>query len=691
MSLYSGMPHRAIAALVAAFVFGLLFAMLPGEVTAQAPPALFGESAIDAPAMSADGPAVVRARTTSARFDLLTDALAATGDRTPAFTLNLFDDAVYSVEYERFERDQFGHQSWVGRIAGDPHSTVTLTWRGEVLSGGVQVRDALYRLSGAEERVVIEQLNPESFGEEQPPVVPPASELGAVVGAEPSQLAAGEVVDIFVYYTAAARAAAGGQAAIEALIAQGVSNSNTVYARSDVVATMRLAGMGELAGFVENPADMTADLAAFRSDATVAATRNVAQADLMHLVLGNTAGGACGVAYLGPNANFAYGVTARQCFAQYTFTHEVGHNFGNQHAPEDGYVAAPFRTYSFGYKNCAAGTPFRSVMAYSCASGVAAPRVLNLSNPGIPYGGLATGTASHNNALSQSQAFPMVQAFRAGAPPVVPGVPRNLQATVVNNTITVTWQPPSSGAAVSNYVVQAGTAAGASNVYSGGVGTATSVSSPIPNGTYYLRVYGQNASGTGPLSADIVAQVGLPPGPPRNAAATASAGVIALTWAPPASGGTVSTYIVRAGTASGASNVFNAAVGAGTAVSGAVPAGTYFLRVLAQGTGGISAPSNEVSVTVGPACTAPSVPVLSGSRSGNVITIAWTTPPGGPISGYTVVAGSAAGASNIFTGSVGLTNSASAAVASGPYFIRVVANSGCGSSAPSNEVLVSVP
>ena len=61
-----------------------------------------------------------------------------------------------------------------------------------------------------------------------------------------------------------------------------------------------------------------------------------------------------------------------------------------------------------------------------------------------------------------------------------------------------------------------------------------------------------------------------------------------------------STYIVQAGTASGAANVFNGAVGAGTVVSGAVPPGTYFLRVLAQGAGGTSAPSNEASVAVGP-------------------------------------------------------------------------------------------
>ena len=492
----------------------------------------------------------------------------------------------YSVEYERFERDDFGHQSWVGRIVGDPLSTVTLTWKGDVLSGGVQVRDALYRVRGADGRTVIEQLDPGSFGEERPPLIPPAGTIQAPLADEPSQLAAGEVVDVAVFYTAAARAGAGGQGAIEALIATGISDSNTVYARSNVQATIRLVGMGELAGFVESATDMGTDLRAFTSHATVAAARNSVRADLLHLVVANPAGNACGIGWLGPNANFAHAVTARQCFSQFTFTHEIGHNFGNHHAPEDG-ASGGYRPYSYGYKNCGAG-PFRTVMAYACTNGVNAPRIPNLSNPAVGYGSAPSGTASQNNALSQSEAFPIVQGFRAGAPPAMPGVPQNVQATVVGNTISVSWQPPP-GSAVWTYLVQAGTAPGASNIYSGGVGPVTSVSSPIANGTYYIRVAAQNLAGTGPASADIVAQVGSPPGPPQNVVATAAGSVITLAWNPPAAGGAVSTYIVQAGTATGAANVFNAAVGAGTVVSGAVPPGTYFLRVLAQGAGGTSA------------------------------------------------------------------------------------------------------
>jgi hypothetical protein len=137
--------------------------------------------------------------------------------------------------------------------------------------------------------------------------------------------------------------------------------------------------------------------------------------------------------------------------------------------------------------------------------------------------------------------------------------------------------------------------------------------------------------------------------------------------------------------------VFNSEVGAGTAVSGAVPPGTYFLRVLAQNAAGTSVPSNEVSVAVGSSCTPPAAPALSGTRTGNVITIGWSTPAGGPITFYTAIAGSAAGAGDLYNASVGLTSTVSASVGTGSYFIRVVAASGCGSSPASNEVLVTVP
>ena len=141
----------------------------------------------------------------------------------------------------------------------------------------------------------------------------------------------------------------------------------------------------------------------------VHARRNAVGADLVKLVVGNTAGGACGVAWLltslSPSYDFApnaFSVTAYPCISpNYTFGHELGHNMGSNHAPEDGATVSLY-PYSFGYKHPA--NVFRTVMAYNCP-GSGCPRVLYFSNPSVSYSGLPTGTAAqHNNALSINNA-----------------------------------------------------------------------------------------------------------------------------------------------------------------------------------------------------------------------------------------------------------------------------------------------
>jgi len=686
------MTRGILAAAGTGTVALLALTLLSEGPSAQAPLPLFeGGTALDLAPRPAQVPTVLRARTARVRFDRLTAAAVAgvAGDVASPLGLNLFEDAPLTAVFERFDTDAFGHQTWAGRVSGDSLSAVTLTWQGTVLTGTISTADALYRVSSSDGTARIEELDASSFPVELPPPAPPAGERMPLPAADLLRPAAGEVVDIYVYYTTAAKNGAGGRAAIESVIAQAVATSNTAYTRSGVAATKRLVGAGELVGYVQHATDMTQDLNAFTGSSVVAATRNAVGADLMHLILENTSN-ACGVAWLGPSSSYAHGVTARSCISGYTFTHEVGHNFGSNHAPEDPVSSSPFRPYSFGYKLCSGATPFRTVMAYACPGG-GGTRLLNLSNPSVPHNGLPSGTSTQNNALSHSEAFPIVQAFRSPVGGTLPSAPQNLQASVVGNTLTLSWQAPAQGTPISSYVVRAGTGPGLSNVYDGPVGGATTVSSPIASGTYHIRVLAQNATGMGPATADVVATVGAPPAVPHSVVASATGGVVTLSWAPAGGGGPVSTYIVQVGSAPGWSNVFSGAVGAVTTVSGGVGPGTYYLRVLAQGPGGTSAPSAEASVTVGPSCTVPAAPVLTGGLSGGVVTINWGTPSGGPVTGYTVRAGSASGQRNLYDSGVGLTNAVSAGVGAGSYFIRVLANSACGSSAESNEVPITVP
>lgn len=665
--------------------------LLASVATAQGPEPLFGDGPVlvGAPRVQARGagPRVLRSRTVRLRQAPLTRAVAdgLAGTTAPLLTLNLFDDAAFPVVFERYQTDVLGHQTWVGRIDGDDQSTVTLTWRGATVVGGIQTRDAIYRLQGAMDAAVVEQVDPASFGRELAPLVPPTREgPRAKIAGEPAQAHDGELVGVLVYYTTAAKNAQGGQAAIEALIATGIADTNTAYTRSGVSATVQLAAAVELTGFTES-ASMSADLTLFRTNASVGAGRNTVGADLVTLIV-QSPDPACGIGYIGPNQHFAHSITDRRCIVgNYTFAHELGHNFGSHHAPEDGATGA-WKPYGYGYKDTVAN--FRTVMAYSPGT-----RILNFSNPNVSHNGRVTGSATQNNALSLREAFPEVQFFRTSTGAVPPTAPRNVTAVASGNTATVTWTAPTSGTP-STYLAQVGTSPGGSNIFSGAVGLVTSASSPLPNGTYYIRLYAQNGLGTSPASTEVTLTVGevvALPGAPQNLTGSASGTSVSVAWSAPASGGAVTTYVAHVGTSSGTANVFAGPVGLVTAASGTIPPGTYFIRVYGQNAAGIGAASNELVVTVGASCSVPSAPSLTATVSGNTISASWTTPSGGPVSGYTVQAGNASGSSGLFNAPVGLMNAVSGAVPSGTYFIRVVANAACGSSGSSNEVSVTVP
>jgi hypothetical protein len=723
-------------------IFGLvtLCLFMPASASAQTSLAVF-EPVPDTPGVvvraarerTDGGPRVGRSRDLRVRFDRLTEAMrAAAGGEASSLVLGLFDDLSVVADVERTEVAAPGFATWVGHVDGDALSHVSLTWSGDVLTGVVQVDGRVLQLSGAGGLVEVRELDASTFGREAPPlraadrdrralaVDPPQPDpVAAVSGGEraegpatdtaphsgwrpagtdrPSVMAPaadGEpLVDIYVYYTAQARVNAGSTLLMQTEIINAIANSNTAYSRSGMAGRVRLVGMSETP-LVQNTVDMFNDLNSFTRSAAVATMRNETGADLMHLVVANVVQGTCGIAWLGPDESFAHGVTARTCLAQYTFTHEIGHNFGNEHSLEDfpdGLPTDSFRSYSFGYKRCDSTVRFRTIMAYACPTTGATNRVLNLSNPqvvNVEIGGHVTGTASQHNARSQQEAFPTVAAFRRTLTPAVPAAPRNVTASAVGSTLYLSWEPPTVGEAAHDYWVQAGTAPGASNLYNDTVGLLTAVSAPVADGTYYMRVFGRNTSGNGTVSSEVSARVGGVPGAPSGMAASTTGGRVTLFWNPPTDGGLPFTYLVQVGTAPGSTNVFNGPVGLLTSVSGDLWPGTFYARVRAQGSAGVGAASPEASFTI-TTCTV--APVLTGGLVNGIISLRWNTPAGAAVTGFTIQAGSTSGSSSFYSGSVGLTTQLDALVGAGTYFIRVLADTGCGPGAASNELRVTVP
>lgn len=190
----------------------------------------------------------------------------------------------------------------------------------------------------------------------------------------------------------------------------------------------------------------------------------------------------------------------------------------------------------------------------------------------------------------------------------------------------------------------------------------------------------------------------IPSGKATGLSAAVFGTTAVLTWAPPSSGGAPSSYILEAGSTSGASNLasFNTGSALTTLTLTNVSPGTHFMRVLSTSDSGTSAPSNEVIVKVAAdACsTPPDAPAgLSARVIADTVTLVWQAAATGcAATSYVIQAGSSPGLSNLAnfsTGSLATTFTATS-VTAGTYYVRILAANVAGTSAASNEIAVVV-
>jgi hypothetical protein len=193
----------------------------------------------------------------------------------------------------------------------------------------------------------------------------------------------------------------------------------------------------------------------------------------------------------------------------------------------------------------------------------------------------------------------------------VPAAPANLTATVSGDIIFLVWAAPPT--AILGYRLEAGFTPGSTIAFRTLAPTPGPVSgftaTPIPPGTYYLRIYAFDATGVSAPSNEVVAVVNgascaAAPAPPTNLTANVIGTSVTLIWTPGSGGCPPTSYILQAGSAPGASNL--AVLTLPAAVLGATaPPGVYYVRVLAQNGALVSAPSTEIVVTVGGAAPPP--------------------------------------------------------------------------------------
>jgi hypothetical protein len=185
--------------------------------------------------------------------------------------------------------------------------------------------------------------------------------------------------------------------------------------------------------------------------------------------------------------------------------------------------------------------------------------------------------------------------------------------------------------------------------------------------------------------------VGAVPAPPVLSPAVVNGNAVTLSWSVPF--GAIAIRL-EAGSAPGLSNAASSVVGlVSNYTATGVPPGVYYLRVRAIDSSGESAPSNEITIAVGPtvppACSAPPNQPTLGSPvvTGNSVSFAWTPAAVGcPATSFTLHAGSAPGLSNVAIVSAGAAQGLGASAPNGVYYVRVLAQNAYGSSAPSNEM-----
>ncbi|HVQ37560.1 MAG TPA: M12 family metallo-peptidase, partial [Pyrinomonadaceae bacterium] len=333
----------------------------------------------------------------------------------------LLDGKTYEAvrnQVEGFVRFASNEYSWHGKVLGENNwsGDIVLTVKDQAMSGLIYSPAAVYEIVPQQDfKHLLVQIDQSKF--------PPCG--GAVLKKAVSNnddaisdvqvgFDDGSQIDVMIVYTAAVRLALGGTTQAQTFAQQAVSTTNSVYQNSGIATRLRLVQTMEV-GYADN-GDGEAGLEWLAGDATVAAARNAAKADLVSMLTEN-ANDVCGIGYLMTNvapsfASLGFSLAQRACaIGGLTFPHELGHNQGCDHNPENGYPASDL-AYPYAYGHWNASASFRTVMSYSnpCPS---CPRIPYFSNPAVTYSGIPIGIANQrdNTRVINNTAF-TVSRFR---------------------------------------------------------------------------------------------------------------------------------------------------------------------------------------------------------------------------------------------------------------------------------------
>jgi hypothetical protein len=306
------------------------------------------------------------------------------------------------------------------------------------------------------------------------------------------------------------------------------------------------------------------------------------------------------------------------------------------------------------------------------------------SIPGVPNGTFFIRVRAWNTE-GASPPSNEIRVTVGSACSTAPAPPASLTASVNGTLVALGWAAGSGGCPATGFLVRAGSAPGVVDLANLPVGNVTGLQATAPPGTYFISVVAQNAFGTSAPSNERAVTVSSSctiPGAPIAFAVGSAGSTATMSWAPPTTGGTPTSYLLEAGTAPGLANLGSLSVG-GVSFSASMPSsGTYYLRVKGQNACGVGPASNEQTLTTG--CAMPGQPAPpSASVTGRTANISWAAVAGA--TSYRIAVGTVAGASNVLSTVVTGTTHQLTSLPNWTYFTRVTALNACGSGPASGE------
>jgi hypothetical protein len=363
------------------------------------------------------------------RQNVLVDVHQVRATNNQRLSLALFDRSRLTLVKDRQETTPKKGFIWYGKILGDANSMATLvvveeTLVGNVMTGKGQLYQIRYIGNGVHE---LREIDQSKFPREAQPLKPETKRRPAAA-ADTCSTDPPTDIDVMVVYTADARTAAGGNAAMEATIYLAVAETNQAYLNSQINQRLRLAHFEEVT-YTES-GNINTDLTRLQDGAdtfidNVPTLRNTFAADHVVLITEN-GGGFCGLGYMMETVSnafesFAYSVVARSCATgSYSFGHELGHNMGADHDAANATSTGPY-VYNRGYVDTAPtspATPWRTIMSYNGSP--SSTRLQFFSHPNINYppgDPMGVSNASDNHLVLNNTATTTAN-FRCSSPGV---------------------------------------------------------------------------------------------------------------------------------------------------------------------------------------------------------------------------------------------------------------------------------